>query len=35
MNILIAKKAAAVLLAAVLLTGLVVLGNIEKAQLQK
>ena len=35
MNIVIAKKAAAILMAAVLITGLVVIGNIEKAQLQK
>ncbi len=35
MNILIAKKAAAVLMAAVLLTGLVVIGNMEKAKLQE
>ena len=35
MNMLIAKKAAAVLMAAVLITGLVVIGNIEKAQQKK
>ena len=35
MKILIAKKAAAFLMAAVLITGLVVLGSYEKAQLQK
>ena len=35
MNVIIAKKAAALLMAAVLITGLVVIGNLEKAQLQK
>ena len=35
MNVIIAKKAAAILMAAVLITGLVVIGNIEKAQLQR
>ena len=35
MNIIIAKKATAVLMAAVLLTGLVIIGSIEKAQLQR
>ena len=35
MNVIIAKKAAAILMAAVLITGLVVIGSVEKAQLQK
>lgn len=35
MSILAAKKAAAVLMAAVLLTGLVILGSVEKAQLKR
>jgi len=35
MNVIIAKKAAALLMAAVLLTGLVVIGNIEKAKLRE
>ncbi len=34
MNILVAKKAIGILMAAALLTGLVVIGNIEKAKLQ-
>ena len=35
MNVIIAKKAAAILMAAVLITGLVFVGNIEMAQLQR
>ncbi len=35
MGTLIARKAIGVLMAAVLLTGLVVIGNIEKAKLQE
>lgn len=35
MNTIIAKKAAALLVAAVLITGLVVIGNIEKAKLRE
>ena len=35
MNVIIAKKAAAVLMAAVLITGLVVIGSIEKAKLKE
>ena len=35
MNVIIAKKAAAILMAAVLMTGLVVIGNIEKAKLRE
>ncbi len=35
MNVLIAKKAAAVLMAAVLLTSLFVIGSVEKAKLRE
>ena len=35
MNTLIAKKAAAVLMAALLITGFVIIGNVEKARLEK
>lgn len=35
MNMIIAKKAAAVLMAAVLITGLVVIGSMERARLQR
>jgi len=35
MNTLIARKAIGVLMAAILLTGLFVIGNYEKAQLEK
>lgn len=35
MNILVAKKAIGILMAAALLTSLVIIGNIEKAKMQE